>query len=248
MGGGGAVAGALINAYLGWRAIKGDPRDVFIRNIAVALAATGGTSFYDADLTNADFSGATLKNTDFRAKNLIRTNCQNTNKFNLARAGKTILANPAVRELLVTRQGEGKDYTGANLRGANLEGANLKNARLKLADLSEATLAYANLEGANLTQVNAVGTDFTHAPLTGACIEAWNTESSTIFKDADCRYIYLLEHPKPHTDDRERRPSSGEFQKVEFTKLFEEVMNTVDSFSAKGWTGKPSWPLLKRCR
>ncbi|MFN7658574.1 MAG: hypothetical protein ACK5P3_10615, partial [Dolichospermum sp.] len=29
-------------------------------------------------------------------------------------------------------------------------------------------------------------------------------------------------------DDRERRPSSGEFQPGEFTKLFEEVLNTVD--------------------
>ncbi|NEO95159.1 MAG: hypothetical protein F6K56_35185, partial [Moorea sp. SIO3G5] len=60
----GAFAGALLGAYLGWRALKGDPRDAWIRTIAIAFAATGGTSFHKADLTDADFTGATLKSTD----------------------------------------------------------------------------------------------------------------------------------------------------------------------------------------
>ncbi len=64
--------------------------------------------------------------------------------------------------------------------------------------------------------------------MTGACVEAWNIKSSTKLDNVDCRFIYLLENPKPGTDDRERRPSSGEFQPGEFTKLFEEVLNTVD--------------------
>jgi hypothetical protein len=78
----------------------------------------------------------------------------------------------------------------------------------------------------DLTQ--AVSTDFTSAQMTGACVEAWNIESTTLLDNVDCRFIYLLEYPKPETDDRERRPSSGEFQPGEFTKLFEEVLNTVD--------------------
>ena len=64
--------------------------------------------------------------------------------------------------------------------------------------------------------------------MTGACIEAWNIESTTQLNNVDCRFVYLLENPKPGTDDRERRPSSGDFQPGEFTKLFEEVLNTVD--------------------
>jgi len=64
--------------------------------------------------------------------------------------------------------------------------------------------------------------------MTGACIEAWNIESSTKLEDVDCDFVYLLENPKPKTDDRERRPSSGEFATGEFTKLFQEVLHTVD--------------------
>jgi hypothetical protein len=64
--------------------------------------------------------------------------------------------------------------------------------------------------------------------MTGACVEAWNIESTTKLDNVDCRFVYLLENYKPGTDDRERRPSSGEFQPGEFTKLFEEVLNTVD--------------------
>ena len=63
--------------------------------------------------------------------------------------------------------------------------------------------------------------------MTGACVEAWNIEHTNILDNVDCRFIYLLEHPKPGTDDRERRPSSGEFQRGEFTKLFQEVFDTI---------------------
>ncbi len=47
------VAGAflLLSAYIGWRAMKGDKRDAWVRSFAIALAATGGTSFRGADLT-----------------------------------------------------------------------------------------------------------------------------------------------------------------------------------------------------
>ncbi|WP_049802601.1 pentapeptide repeat-containing protein [Gloeothece verrucosa] len=100
-----AFAGLLVSTYLGWRAMKGDPRDVWVRTIAVAFAATGGTTFKDADLTDADFSGATLDSTDLRAKSLIRTCFKDTIKLIQARAGKTLLADSNVRELLVTGSG-----------------------------------------------------------------------------------------------------------------------------------------------
>ena len=104
----------------------------------------------------------------------------------------------------------------------------MKEANLKNADIIEATFQGANLEWANLTLTQAIGTNFTKAQMTGACVEAWNIESTTILDNVDCRFVYLLEDPKARTDDRERRPSSGEFQPGEFTKLFEEVLNTVD--------------------
>ncbi|MFN9560207.1 MAG: pentapeptide repeat-containing protein [Dolichospermum sp.] len=231
-----ALAGVfvLFSAYIGWRSLKGDERDPWIRSYAIAFAATGGTSFYGADLTDADFTGAILKNTDFRTANLTRTRFYEAKKLDFARPGNTILSNPAVLNLLITLNGRNKSYIGANLRGANLIGADLKEANLKNADIIEATFQEANLEWANLTLTQAIGTNFTKAQMTGACVEAWNIESTTILDNVDCRFVYLLEDPKPRTDDRERRPSSGEFQPGEFTKLFEEVLNTVDLIFQNG--------------
>ncbi|MBE9220264.1 pentapeptide repeat-containing protein [Dolichospermum flos-aquae] len=234
LAGAGAGVFVIFSAYIGWRSLKGDERDPWIRSYAIAFAATGGTSFHGADLTDANFTGATLKNTDFRKANLTRTRFYEAKKLDFAEPGNTILSNPAVLNLLVTLNGRDKSYFGANLRGANLIDADLKEANLKNADIIEATFQGANLEWANLTLTQAIGTNFTKAQMTGACVEAWNIESTTILDNVDCRFVYLLKDPKPGTDDRERRPSSGEFQPGEFTKLFEEVLNTVDLIFQNG--------------
>jgi len=224
----------LFSCYISWRSLSGDEIDAWIRSVTIAFAATGGTSFHGADLTDADFTGATLKNTDFRTANLTRTRFYEAKKLDFARPGNTILSNPAVLNLLVTLNGRNKPYIGANLKGANLIGADLKEANFNNADIIQATFQGANLEWANLTLTQAVGTNFTKAQMTGACVEAWNIESTTILDHVDCRFVYLLKDPKPGTDNRERRPSSGEFQPGEFTKLFEEVLNTVDLIFQNG--------------
>ncbi|BCL35769.1 pentapeptide repeat-containing protein [Nostoc sp. MS1] len=233
-----AVAGAgaftLFIAYIGWRSLEGDEKDAWIRSFAITFAATGGTSFFGADLTDADLTGATLKNTDFRIANLTRTRFYESKKLDLARVGDAILAKRDILNLLVSLNGRNKSYFGANLKGANLIGADLKEANFKDTDITEATFAGACLEWLNLTLAQAVGTDFTRAQMTGACVEAWNIESTTKLDHVDCRFIYLLENPHPGTDDRERRPSSGDFQQGEFTKLFAEVLNTVDLIFRNG--------------
>ncbi|MFM6051837.1 MAG: pentapeptide repeat-containing protein, partial [Sphaerospermopsis kisseleviana] len=121
--------------------------------------------------TDADFTGATLKNTDFRKANLTRTRFYEAKKLDFARPGNTILSNSAVLNLLVTLNGRNKSYVGANLRGANLIDADLTEANLKDADIIEATFQAAYLESANLSFTQAVGTNFTHAQMTGACLE-----------------------------------------------------------------------------
>jgi len=226
---------ALLGTYLGWRVLTGDLKDAWIRTIAIAFAATGGTSFYNADLTNADFTGATLKSTDLREANLTCTCWQNTIRLDQARPGNTILADRAIRELLVSGNGYNKSYVDVNLRGANLRGANLNKANLKLADISDATLEDANLEWANLTEAQAVGTDFTHAYFTGACLEAWNIDSTTRLTDVDCQYVFLLENPNA-MGSRERRPhdSNRVFESGDFEKLYQQVMNTVQILLRNG--------------
>jgi hypothetical protein len=66
------------------------------------------------------------------------------------------------------------------------------------------------------------------ATLTGACLEAWNIDSTTRLEGAICDYVYLI------NQQRERRPSSGEFGPGEFTKLFQEVLDTVDFIFRNG--------------
>ncbi|MEH2114028.1 MAG: pentapeptide repeat-containing protein [Nostoc sp.] len=218
----------IVSAYIGWRSLAGNEQYAWVRSFAIAFAATGGTSFRNADLTDADLTGAILKNTDFRKADLTRTRFYEAKKLDFARVDNSILAKGDILNLLVTGNGRGKSYAGANLKGANLISADLKEANLKDADITEATFQGTCLEWANLTLAQAVGTNFTSAQMTGACVEAWNIESTTKLDNVDCRFIYLLENPKPETNDRERRPSSGDFQRGEFTKLFEEVLNTVD--------------------
>jgi uncharacterized protein YjbI with pentapeptide repeats len=224
-----AAAVAALGIYIAWRALAGDEKQALIRTIAIAFAATGGTSFRNADLTDAHFTEATLKSTDFRTANLTRTCFRNTEKLDRARVGNSILADTRVRELLITGNGYKKSYVGANLQGANLTGVNLNEANLKQANLSEATLYQGNLESANLTETQALATDFTEARFTGACLEGWNIDANTKLDRVDCRFVYLLEYPQPGTGDRERRPHHINkcFEPGDFEKLYKKIMETV---------------------
>lgn len=223
-----AWALALIGGYIGRRVLSRDKQLAIVQSLSVAIAAIGGTRFCKANLTDANFTQATLKSTDFSGAILTRTRWYEAKKLDLARVGESILRQPSVRNLLVSGNGYKKSYEGANFKEANLVGANLIEANLREANISQAILQGANLEGANLTQVQAVGTNFTKAYLTGACLEAWHIDSTTTLEQVDCRYVYLLQ------GQRERRPNSGEFQPREFTKLFQEVLNTVDLIFRNG--------------
>lgn len=219
----------LIATHIGKKTFAEDEKYDVLRQIAIFILCFGGPSFRGADLTNTNFSYATLKSADFSFAKIDRTLWYNCRQLNWAKVGETILNNPAVRDLLVTRNGHRKSYQEAILRGANLMDADLTYANLKNADLTNATLEAANLQWANLTQVQAIGADFNNAQMTGACgLGTWNIDNTTQLDWVDCEFVYLLEEPKPGTDDRERRPSSGEFQVGEFTGLFQELVDTVD--------------------
>ncbi|MEG3930382.1 MULTISPECIES: pentapeptide repeat-containing protein [unclassified Microcoleus] len=225
-----AVALVLLGTHIAQRVLAEDDKYAVIRQLAIVIGAAGGTSFCGAQLANTNFSYATLKNTDFRFATIHRTMWHHARFLDWAIVDETILINPAVRELLVTSNGYHKSYQGMDLRGANLIGADLSYAQLQTADLSQATLEAANLEYAIFSQVQAIGTDFSNAKMTGVCgLGTWNIDSTTQLEWVDCKYVYLLEEPKPGTDDRERRPSGNDnYQPGEFTTFFAEVVNTVD--------------------
>lgn len=223
-----AVAVILLSLYVEWRAMKGDEKFAIVRLFAIAFGSLGGTCFYSATLTDVNFSAVTLKSCNFRDATLTRTCWKDTKKLDRARPGNTLLAQSAVRELLVTGNGYHKSYEGANLNGANLTGANLEGANLKRADLSQATLHGANLKNANVTETLAIGTDFTAAYLTGACLQAWNIDINPQLAGVDCQYVFLLEKENGN-GSRERRPHDSDrvFQPGDFEKLYTEMMNVV---------------------
>ncbi|NJP09306.1 MAG: hypothetical protein HC866_07300 [Leptolyngbyaceae cyanobacterium RU_5_1] len=107
-----AVAGAsfLLGIYCSRRALSGDEKFALIRTFGIFFGAIGGTSFCGANLTGANFTKATLKSTNFnpskQAPTILTHVCwQEAKKLGYARVGSSILSNPAVRELLVTRNG-----------------------------------------------------------------------------------------------------------------------------------------------
>ena len=174
------VAGALISTYIAWRVMKEDEKDTKAWDIAIAFAAFGGTTFYNADLTDVDFTRATLKNTDFRKAKLTRTRFYSTKKLYLARVGSSILSNRCVLNLLVTGNGRKKSYTGLNLKGANLIDADLKEVNLKDTDITEATFQEACLERTNLSGLNLSGTNLSGANLSGANLSGTNLSGANL--------------------------------------------------------------------
>ncbi|XGV98520.1 MAG: pentapeptide repeat-containing protein [Leptolyngbya sp. BL-A-14] len=228
-----SLAVVLSSFYIKRCALRRDDRFSLVRLISVVLSAIGGTSFCGADLTHVNFTNTILRNTNFnhteQKQTIMEWICwRDAKQLECARVGTSILVDGNVRDLLVTRNGYKKSYVDANLRATNLDGVNLEGADLTWADLSCAYLRQANLKDAKLIEALALDTDFTGATLTGACLEAWNVDSNTNLEGVDCQYVYLLR------DQQERRPSSGDFAPGEFTKLFQEALNTVDLIFRNG--------------
>ncbi|MEQ9355947.1 pentapeptide repeat-containing protein [Coleofasciculus chthonoplastes] len=206
-----------MSAYIGWRAIKGDEREAWIWGIAIDFAATGGTSFRRADLTDANFTSAKLKSTDLRQATLIRTCFHKTQKLDRVRPGMTYIKDAQVRQLLITRKGQAQNFDRKNLRGVNLQVANLADASFIGADLSQASLQDTNLSRAKLVQTQLDYTDLTGATLTGACIEDWGITPETQLNGIQCEYVFMRladnldPNPRRKPDDWNKTFEDGEF-------------------------------------
>ena len=223
------VAVILLSIYMTRRALAKDEKYDFIRTVAIALMAYRGTSFHNADLTDADFTRATLESTDFRDAHLTFTRWNNVKKFDLARTGTSYLQNPNIRQLLVTNEGQNQNFDHLNLRGINLQDANLQDASFIGTDLNRANLQNADLSRAKLVQTLLEGADLTRATLTGACIEDWGISNTTKLIQIDCDEIFLKLSTKEPLY-RQRRPADQErnFEPGEFAKLAQKIPNTVD--------------------
>jgi uncharacterized protein YjbI with pentapeptide repeats/uncharacterized protein (DUF697 family)/tellurite resistance protein len=202
----GAIA---LGGFLGTQ--RNDPT---IHDLAVVLSTIGGTSFNQANLTQANFSKAQLGSTDLRQAVITQTRFAQAVQLDNARVGNSILQQPNVLQLLVNLNGHRQNYRETDLSGANLHNADLSKADLTGADLSRADLSGANLEQASLIRANALSTDFRRAKFTGVCLVDWNIDVSTMLGDGDCRYLYQA------SQERDRLPTTGSWLPGEFTRHF----------------------------
>lgn len=226
-----ATAGILFSIYIARKAIKGSNKYSLIRNLAIVFTAIGSTSFRGADLTDADFTAAMLKGTDFRNAILTNTIWHNAKMLDYVRPGSTYLQTRQVRKLLVTGQGQEKNFDGQNLRGINLHKANLANASLIGTDLREANLQAAYLSGAKLKQTQLDGTDLTGATLTGAYIEDWRISRETKLHDVNCEYVFMR-LPTTDNPDPLRKPDNKQevFADGEFGNFIQPIFDTIDLY------------------
>jgi len=176
-----AICMIIIYFYIVWR-MRGEDEQ-FLLKPCLLVASIGGTNFQDADLTEAQFSKAILKNSSFNEKtSIIRTDWRDAKKLEFAYVVGTILENRFIRELLVTGKTQVSSFAGINLKSAYLAGINFDNKNFTEADLSGSTLENASLKNVNLSKVQASSVNFRGANLTGSNLEEANL-SRAIFEN-----------------------------------------------------------------
>ncbi|WP_242053999.1 pentapeptide repeat-containing protein [Nostoc sp. FACHB-888] len=148
-----------------------------------------------------------------------------------SRLENTYLANPKIRQLVVTLSGKAQEFDGLNLEGVNLKGAKLENASFIGTNLNYANLQNADLSKAILKQTQLDGTDFTGATLTGAFIEDWNITTDTKFDGVHCEYVYMC-LPTPDNPDPHRKPDNRQevFADGEFGDFIKPIFDTLDLY------------------
>ena len=229
----------LVGIYIAFAALMGEDKYASIRELVIAIAAFKGTSFENADLTDANLTQATLKSTSFSKAKLTRTCFQRVKMLDRVHCGSCYLKNAQLRQVLVTGYGQVINFDNLDLREVNLKGANLADASFISADLREANLQDADLSRAKLVQTQLAGTDFTNSTLTGAYIEDWGITNSSIFTAVKCEYVYMR-LPTKNNPDPLRKPDN--FQEVfadgEFGD-FIKLISLKDVYYRLLWKYKP---------
>lgn len=225
----------VLALYVAWKVFQEDERFSAVRRFGLIVGALGSTLFRGADLTEARFKGALLAYADFRRAVLARVSWREARGLNEARVEGSVLAQRAVRELLVTGKGAGQNWATVDLSGACLEDADLVGANFRRADLSKSSLCRANLHNAILAKCHAIGANFAGATLTGACLEAWVIDRTTRLENVTCEYVFLLERENER-GSRERLPHDADqvFGPGDFEKLYTHILGAMELMFRNG--------------
>ena len=229
-----AITVIASGTYVGSQAIQGNRKYTLIQSIAIAAISQGGTKFRRANLTDANFTAATLKSADFRQAKLTRTNWHLAKQLEQARCDRTYLEDPQIRQLAITKDGQGKHFEHLNLHGLNLKDANLKDAFFIGADLSEATLENANLTGARLVKTQLYQANLSSTCLTGAYIENWGISTDTNLDNIKCDYIFM-QLPTAADPDPCRKPDNKKenFKEGDFADFIAPIIKTLDLYQTQ---------------
>jgi uncharacterized protein YjbI with pentapeptide repeats len=229
----GMMAFALLSLslYVGMQSLSGNRKYTVIQTLVVNLCTALGTQFLGAILTDADFTQAVLPHTDFRDAVLTRTNWFQVKGLERSRVEGTYLANEAVRQLAISKNGQNGLYDDENLRGLNLQNATLEGASFIGTDLSEANLQNADLTKAKLAEAQLYGTNLSNACLTKACIQDWAISTDTQLENIRCEEIYMR-LPTDDDPDPWRKPDSRNetFKEGDFTDFIAPIMKTLDLY------------------
>ena len=217
------------------KTVIGDKKYAFIRVLVLLLGASDGTRFQNSDLTNADFTGATLRNTNLLRANIAGTRWLNVKNFDLVCFDNSYLDLPKVRQLVITGEGQNLYLDHLNLNGINLAGLHLQDASFIGAELNNANLQDADLSRAILKQAQLDGTDFTGANLTGAFIEDWNITHETNFRGVKCEYVYMRLPTKENPNPLRKPDNNAEvFADGEFGDFIQPIFDTLDLYHNQG--------------
>jgi uncharacterized protein YjbI with pentapeptide repeats len=226
-----AIVLLLLSLYIGVRGLGGDRRYKLIQTLAINLCTTFGTKFQGADLTDADFTEATLSYTDFRGAILKRTNWFEVNGLERSRIEGTYLENTAIRELVISKNGQNCVYDHKNLRGLNLQNAILESASFVGADVSESNLNSADLTKSKLAKSQFYATDLSNACLTKACIQDWAISTDTKLENIRCDEIYMRLPTKDDPDPWRKPDNRNEiFKQGDFTDFIAPIIKTLDLY------------------
>ena len=206
----------------------------FLWSWAIALSAWGGTSFYNLDLSEINFSGSRLANSDFRGIKFNKTCLLGVTGLDRARVDNRYfdLDNLKVQQLLTRGTSEDRNFSRVNLQGAYLKEAAMRKFNFIEANLHGADLHGADLKESLLARAEVTGVNFSNANLTGICIEDWNINSQTCFTNVQCDYLFRKLNERGEPTDR--FPSDRNFEPREFESLYQEVGNVVELIFKEG--------------
>jgi uncharacterized protein YjbI with pentapeptide repeats len=146
----------------------------------LSMAELSEFFLFGINLSHANLFGAHLFKTNLLGANLKSADLRNTD----------------LRDAELT----GANLTRANLRRANLNWANLSKAKLIEANLNLADLSCTNLNKTDFSRAQALGTNFSSAVLTEACIANLEIDTTTNLEGAIASCLFLdssRQHPYP---------------------------------------------------